>query len=187
MTISSFTLGVLAYCLLKLTRQLRDSTSKSTQALITKIVRLLLETGVLTGDLHERRRAIPLGTYYILTAGMAIGYAILTLFTPIYPCWFMTPGLSIGKLYANSMLVLLNNRFTIPGGRNAHHSDFDISSGHYPDRNTDISIPSAVPSGIVFAHSHPTTETILTCTGAEASTSSPNSQPKAVCIESEMV
>lgn len=38
----------------------------------------------------------------------------------------MIPGISISKIYSNSILVLLNNRFTIPGGRNSFNSELEI-------------------------------------------------------------
>lgn len=38
----------------------------------------------------------------------------------------MIPGLSIGKLYSISLLVLLNNRFHIHGGRQEEGSSFTL-------------------------------------------------------------
>lgn len=65
----------------------------------------------------------------------------------------MITGLTIGKLYANSMLVVLNNRFTIHGGRNVPHSELDIPSY----RRLDLVEPSAGQrmsySGVVLADS----------------------------------
>jgi hypothetical protein len=43
---------------------------------------------------------------------------------------FMIPGLALGKLYGNSILVLLNNRFTIPGEGNAFHPEFEIPESY---------------------------------------------------------
>jgi hypothetical protein len=43
------------------------------------------------------------------------------------------PGLSLGKIYSNSMLVLLNNRFTIGGGRNEPTLEFEIQSYYLSD------------------------------------------------------
>ncbi|KAF9448369.1 hypothetical protein P691DRAFT_704986 [Macrolepiota fuliginosa MF-IS2] len=106
---------------------------RRTQVPLTKIKRLLLETGV-------------------LTAVMAINYTILSVF--VNNNWYMIPGLSLSKLYSNSMLVLLNNRFTITGGRNTPPSDFDIVSYHHSDGSRANGGP--VMSGVIFAHTHQT-------------------------------
>ncbi len=66
----------------------------------------------------------------------------------------MVPGLTLGKLYANSMLVLLNNRFTILEGRNTPHLDFDIASYHRSDL-ADANAGTVLSHGVAFAHSHP--------------------------------
>ncbi|KAF7776787.1 hypothetical protein Agabi119p4_5180 [Agaricus bisporus var. burnettii] len=79
-----------------LTKQMRRLFRK-TQVTITRIKRLLLETG-------------------ILTAALATAYALLLGFERSNAC--VNPGLNLGKIYSNSILVLLNNRFTIVGGRN---------------------------------------------------------------------
>ncbi|EKM82094.1 hypothetical protein AGABI1DRAFT_112221 [Agaricus bisporus var. burnettii JB137-S8] len=83
--------------------------SKTTQALLTRIKRLLLETGLLTAVLAT--------TYPLLLALVGNNtYAI--------------PGLTLGKIYSNSILVLLNNRFTIVGGRNEPGFEFEADSYH---------------------------------------------------------
>jgi len=115
-----------------LSRQMKGA-SKTTQVLVTKATRLLLETG-------------------ILTAGMAMAYAVLSFSVPRSRLtWFMIPGLSLGKLYANSMLVLLNNRFTILGGRNTQHPDFDIPSYRHSVL-AEVNAGPVVSHGIAFAH-----------------------------------
>jgi len=114
-----------------LARQMKGA-SKNTQVLVTKVARLLLETG-------------------ILTAAMAVAHPILALFTPY---GVMVPGLSLGKLYGNSMLVLLNNRFTILDGRNAQHPEFDIPSYRRPDL-VEASKGPVVSRSIAFAHTRP--------------------------------
>lgn len=76
------------------------------------------------------------------------------------PDGFMIPGLSLGKLYSNSILVLLNNRFTITGGRNAPHPDFDMVSYHRSDL-PGMNEGSTVSHGIMFTHSHPAEATFI--------------------------
>lgn len=45
--------------------------------------------------------------------------------------WYTIPGLSMSKVYSNSMLALLNNRVTIVGGRNTRETfeAFEMQSG----------------------------------------------------------
>ncbi|KAF9443633.1 hypothetical protein P691DRAFT_808695 [Macrolepiota fuliginosa MF-IS2] len=90
---------------------------RRTQVPLTRIKRLLLETG-------------------ILTAAMATGYTALSVLENLRSNWnwFVIPGLSLSKLYSNSMLVLMNNRATITGGRNAPQSDLDVVSFHCSER-----------------------------------------------------
>lgn len=76
-------------------------------------------------------------------------------FFQVINSWYLIPGLALGKLYGVSMLVLLNNRFTILGGRNSAHPDFDIPS--YRRSNvTGTSTSSVVSRGIAFAQSRAT-------------------------------
>jgi len=136
--------------------------SKNTQVLVTKIVRIMLETG-------------------ILTAAMALAHPILASFT-MYGV--MIPGLSLGKLYGNSMLVLLNNRFTILDGRNAQHPDFDIPSYRRPDLVEGTSTGPAVSHSIAFAHTRPA-ETAVS--GGEVYTIRLNPPQRRESLESEDV
>ncbi|XP_006459761.1 hypothetical protein AGABI2DRAFT_116706 [Agaricus bisporus var. bisporus H97] len=89
-----------------LTIQMRRS-SRTTQVLLTRIKRLLLETG-------------------IVTAVVAIAYPLMMGFPSANA--FFVPGLVLGKIYSNSILVLLNNRFTITGGRNEPAFEFEADS-----------------------------------------------------------
>ncbi|KAF5363610.1 hypothetical protein D9756_000920 [Leucocoprinus leucothites] len=110
--------------------------SKSTQVLVTKSKRLVFETG-------------------IMTAVTAICYAVLSFLHKDH--WYLIPGLALGKFSGTAMLVLLNNRFVILGGRNSPHPDFDIPSYRQSVVDTDNS--PGVSHGIAFAHSRPTNTT----------------------------
>ncbi len=81
---------------------------------------------------------------------MAVAYALLL--APFGGNWVMIPGLSLGKLYACSMLVLLNSRFTIIGGRNDLHPTRGIPPEHRrPDAADNAG--QGTPHNMVFAHS----------------------------------
>lgn len=104
-------------------------TSRTTQVALTRLKRLLLETGLLTGEYIPRISTSRPHFKLDSAAIMATVYVYVGLATgAIFTGWnsFVIPGLSLGKIYGNSILVLLNNRFTIPEGRNAHHPEFDI-------------------------------------------------------------
>ncbi|KAF9451797.1 hypothetical protein P691DRAFT_662504, partial [Macrolepiota fuliginosa MF-IS2] len=122
---------IMVYMFRFLSKQLTRA-SRDTQVSLTKMKRILLETG-------------------ILTAAMAAAYVIMSTLISVFSGWFIILGLSLNKLYGNSILVLLNNRFTIFGGRNAPHPDFDIVSYHRSDANE-----GPVMSGTAFAHNRAT-------------------------------
>ncbi|PBK58838.1 hypothetical protein ARMSODRAFT_967440 [Armillaria solidipes] len=79
---------------------------RSTQILVTKLIRLIIETGS-------------------LTAVVALVIVILFLAFP-HEIFFSTPSLLISKLYANSIYVVLNSRIRIMGGRDTYTSSTDM-------------------------------------------------------------
>ncbi|TFK33881.1 hypothetical protein BDQ12DRAFT_657512 [Crucibulum laeve] len=84
----------------------RGTGFRSTQALLIRILRLVVGTG-------------------ILTALMDI--VNLILFNGIsHTAYFIVPGAILGKLYTNSMMVILNSRLDIVGGRHADQSGSEI-------------------------------------------------------------
>lgn len=54
------------------------------------------------------------------------------------------------------MLVLLNNRFIILGGRNSLHPDFDIPSYRRSENEKGASTTSGATRNLAFIHSRPT-------------------------------
>jgi hypothetical protein len=80
------------------------------------------------------------------------------------------------------MLVLLNNRFTILGGRNAPHPDFDIPS-YRQSVIVDTDNDPAVSRGIAFAHSRPTDTTFIS--GGIHTVDLPNTRLQRVSEESK--
>lgn len=94
----------------------------------------------------------------VLTAIASIAYAALSFLNEFH--WYMIPGLALGKISGNAMLVLLNNRFTILGGRNSSHPDFDIPS-YRQSVTVETSTSTGVSRGIAFAHSRPTDTTFI--------------------------
>jgi hypothetical protein len=93
---------VMPYHLMRLGTGLR-----STHIMIVNLMRLLIETGVLTAAVA------------ILHFCLYFGKATT----------FLVPGLTISKVYANTMLVILNNRMKILNGRfpNDSEDNFDVS------------------------------------------------------------
>ncbi|PBK82327.1 hypothetical protein ARMGADRAFT_1019660, partial [Armillaria gallica] len=87
---------------------MRSTTNfRRTRTLVTKIIRLTIETGS-------------------MTALAALLQVVLFMVTP-YQTSFLAPGLLVPKLYANSVYMVLNSRFQIIGGRDTYMSSTDIS------------------------------------------------------------
>ncbi|PFH51075.1 hypothetical protein AMATHDRAFT_108302, partial [Amanita thiersii Skay4041] len=77
----------------------RTLLSKTVKTHVTRLTRLVLETGSLTGT---------------SLALFSLTWAI----TDYTASTCAAPTLAISKIYANSVMVLLNNRLNIVGGRN---------------------------------------------------------------------
>ncbi|KAK0454285.1 hypothetical protein EV421DRAFT_408663 [Armillaria borealis] len=80
---------------------------RQTRMLVTKLIRLSIETGS-------------------VTALVALVTGILFLAFP-HKTFYGAPVLIVPKLYANTVLVVLNSRFRIMGGRDTYTSSTDIS------------------------------------------------------------
>ncbi|KAJ3560273.1 hypothetical protein NP233_g10950 [Leucocoprinus birnbaumii] len=96
-----------------------DPGFKSTKLLISKIVRMTMETGTLTA-----------------TAGLM--YVVLVVCGPIIGVvgsYYITIAAIMGKLYSNSLLVIFNSRAKISGSTNgAENSDLVINSDMFSSR-----------------------------------------------------
>ncbi|KAJ7669125.1 hypothetical protein B0H17DRAFT_1209687 [Mycena rosella] len=86
----------------------RDTGYRQTHVLISRIIRLTIETGSLTALVA------------VASLGLFFGYPGHT--------YYVTATALIPKLYANSMLVVLNSRFQILGGRATYTSSMDLMS-----------------------------------------------------------
>ncbi|TFK32064.1 hypothetical protein BDQ12DRAFT_529916 [Crucibulum laeve] len=88
---------VIAVCMVyHLSRAKSHSISfKPTQALLTRTIRIIIETGTLTATLA----VIDVALFY---SKSKTGY-------------FLTPGYTLGKVYSNSMMVLFNSRINMSG------------------------------------------------------------------------
>ncbi|KAK0483068.1 hypothetical protein EDD18DRAFT_1432427 [Armillaria luteobubalina] len=85
----------------------RSSTSfRCTQILVTKIIRLTIETGSVTG--------------------IAALLTIILFFAFTHQAFYMTLSLVNSKLYANSTYMVLNSRIRIMGGRDTYTSSTDM-------------------------------------------------------------
>ncbi|KAK0223781.1 hypothetical protein IW262DRAFT_1458824 [Armillaria fumosa] len=85
----------------------RTTNIRRTQLLVTKIIRLTIETGT-------------------VTAVMALLSFVLFIVSP-HRAFFVTTGLIVPKLYANTIYMVLNSRFQIFGGRDTYMSPTDMS------------------------------------------------------------
>ncbi|KAK0486476.1 hypothetical protein IW261DRAFT_1359283 [Armillaria novae-zelandiae] len=80
---------------------------RQTRILVTKLIRLIIETGT-------------------VTALVVLVTCILFLVFP-HEAFYRVPALIVPKLYANSVLVVLNSRFRIMGGRDTYTSATDVT------------------------------------------------------------
>ncbi|KAJ7113797.1 hypothetical protein C8R44DRAFT_984473 [Mycena epipterygia] len=85
-----------------------DTGFRQTHILVSKLIRLIIETGTLTA--------------MVVLTGLALFFA--------FPgrAYYAAVAAIIPELYANSILVVLNARFQIAGGRATHISAMDIIS-----------------------------------------------------------
>ncbi|KAJ7113858.1 hypothetical protein C8R44DRAFT_795875 [Mycena epipterygia] len=104
---SAFNDVIIAVCMTYyLSKQ--NSGFRQTRILVSKLIRLIIETGSLTA--------------VVAVVGLTLFYA--------FPgrVYYTTVVAIVPKLYANSILVVLNARFYIVGGRETQASSFDIIS-----------------------------------------------------------
>ncbi|PBK66273.1 hypothetical protein ARMSODRAFT_1021479 [Armillaria solidipes] len=92
----------MTYCLTRSTTNFRR-----TRMLVTKIIRLTIETGS-------------------VTAVVALLSFLLYIVFP-HQTFYITPGLLLPKLYANTVYMVLNSRIRVIGGRDTYMSSTDMS------------------------------------------------------------
>ncbi|KAK0237564.1 hypothetical protein EDD85DRAFT_547958 [Armillaria nabsnona] len=85
----------------------RTTNFRRTRTLVTKIIRLTIETGSVTA---------------VVTL---LSFALFVAFP--YQYFYATPALLMPKLYANTVYMVLNSRFQIIGGRDTYQSPTDMS------------------------------------------------------------
>ncbi|SJL07002.1 uncharacterized protein ARMOST_10344 [Armillaria ostoyae] len=105
---SSFSLSVIFIDVDAISQLIMRTTDfHHTQMLVTKIIRLTIETGS-------------------VTAVVALLNFVLFIAFP-HQISFITPGLLVPKLYANAVYMVLNSRFQIIGGRDTYMSSTDMN------------------------------------------------------------
>jgi len=85
---------------------------KSTQVLLKKIIRLVIETGTVTGMRLYSSCDITNEKPITFAAVIAVMILVLSVL-PGHPTYFTTPAGILAKVYSNSMMVVLNNRMQI--------------------------------------------------------------------------
>ncbi|KAK0194326.1 hypothetical protein F5146DRAFT_1135089 [Armillaria mellea] len=85
----------------------RTTDFRHTRLLVTKIIRLTIETGSVTAIVA------------------LLSFLLFVLFP--HQAYFVTSGLLMAKIYANCIYMVLNSRFQIIGGRDTYMSPTDIS------------------------------------------------------------
>jgi hypothetical protein len=85
---------------------------RSTQVILKRIIRLVIETGTVTGTHTYLLCDITNEKIIALAAAIAIIKIVLTVL-PNHPSYFTTPSEVLAKVYSNSMMVVLNSRMRI--------------------------------------------------------------------------
>jgi len=93
----------------------------STHVMIVKVVRLILETGTFTAVIALLHMCL----YFENSQA------------------FIVPGLSLSKVYANTMLILFNNRIKIVEGRSSGKNSDDNPDETFSDRIVEQLSPSS--------------------------------------------
>ncbi|KAF9039538.1 hypothetical protein BDZ89DRAFT_945376, partial [Hymenopellis radicata] len=116
-----------------------DTGFKSTHLILTKIIRLVVETGS-------------------VTASVAVLDLILFLVFP-HATYHTVPAQCLAKIYSNAVLVLFNSRIKVRGGReeakDSHGSDMEL---HYSTASTGFQFGGPLkfnPRGVSHRESHP--------------------------------
>ncbi|PBK66288.1 hypothetical protein ARMSODRAFT_1021489 [Armillaria solidipes] len=99
--------GATALCDILIALMRSTTNFRRTRMLVTKIIRLTIETGS-------------------VTAVVALLTLILFIAFP-HQTFYITPALLVPKLYANAIYMVLNSRFQIIGGRDTYMSSTDMS------------------------------------------------------------
>ncbi|KAK0486403.1 hypothetical protein IW261DRAFT_795115 [Armillaria novae-zelandiae] len=91
---------------------------RRTQILITKLIRLTIETGSLTA--------------------VVAGIVLILFFASPHQSFYVTPALVLSKMYANTIYMVLNSRIRIMGGRETYTSstDMEITTNMMRDFNS---------------------------------------------------
>ncbi|KAK0493027.1 hypothetical protein EDD18DRAFT_1078693 [Armillaria luteobubalina] len=97
--------AVIAICMIYFLT-FRNTNFRRTRIIVTKLIRLIIETGS-------------------VTAIVALLSLVLFLAVP-EKSFYVTPGLVMAKLYANTVYMVLNSRIRIMGGRDAYMSSNDM-------------------------------------------------------------
>jgi hypothetical protein len=121
---------------------------RQTRVLVSKVIRLTIETGSLTG-MHAALHARQLETHLRIYSALAAVINLTLFFAFPGHTYYTVPAALMPKLYANSILIILNARFQILGGRATYTSSMDIMSTPTYLRNTETIGSAATRSHLV--------------------------------------
>ncbi|SJK98177.1 uncharacterized protein ARMOST_01438 [Armillaria ostoyae] len=131
---------VIAICMTHyLTRH--NTSFRQTRMLVTKLIRLTIETGSVTGSYSTPSTAVTR-----LTLPMFALLNLILFFAFPHQTFYGTPALIMPKLYANTVYMVLNSRIRILGGRDTYMS------------TTDMIIPTGSTMILDNSHSPPGTD-----------------------------
>lgn len=85
---------------------------RKTKALVSKLIRLTIETGTVTGAVLP-----PLSFHSCSLSAAVFAVIVLILFTTVGGSYYACFGALVAKLYSNVAIAVLNSRIRIMGGR----------------------------------------------------------------------
>ncbi len=97
---------------------------RQTQILVTKLIRLTIETGSVTG-IYSHHLPLSKDQHYLRSAVGTLLVFILFFAFP-HQTFYEAPAIITAELYANTVLMVLNSRIRIIGGRDTYTSDTDM-------------------------------------------------------------
>ncbi|KAK0493068.1 hypothetical protein EDD18DRAFT_429764 [Armillaria luteobubalina] len=119
-----------------------DTGFRRTRLLVTKLIRLTVETGSVTGMYFETPATFTIVAKITSPTSAVVALLNLILFFGFpHQTFYGTPALIMPKLYANTVYMVLNSRIRIMGGRDTYISSTDqsITSTMIRDTNSQSS------------------------------------------------
>ena len=135
----------------------RKTIWKPTERIVQRLTRLIIATGALTGQIsrysiHFKARVLTM----LSTAAVAITNLALFVWPGSHPTYYQTAAAILGKLYSNSMMVVLNSRVMFAQKESMSTEFSSISLAEF-SRRPQVAIFGTLPGDIMVTREQWTT------------------------------